>query len=429
MNDSKINHSIEAKIERHRAFLERSRTDRPLVGCIQGWENISRYVQDTEAFWPEGKVKLKDFSSGRFLPMYRSYAATLDETDDLFRTLEPFPFFPWTEAAIGCPVMYTGKNFWSSPVEELKTDHGFERWIEKVHAKFMSRGSGQVGLNKGETIPGSGKQDLNNPEPASDYVQKDLNKLGTDPGSGHIDVNEPVFTEHSGLPHIFSQWSAVYGDLLDALGKEFGERYPTGQSILRGPLDMASAVFGEERMIYLFFDRPQLMKAFLEIARKIFLHFTGIHQDRARLFHNGYVIGSYYLWTPGPCLRLQEDAMALLSPDIYREFVHPIDSGIASKAEFTLFHLHSTGMHLLDILLENRDLRILQVSKDEGVELKAILPQLKKIQEAGRCLVLKGRLNREEADLLKKNLDFRGLCVQAVVRDQTESNDFCMAFS
>ncbi len=401
MNDSRINPTIQAKIERHRAFLERSRMDRPLVGCIQGWENISRYVQDTEAFWPEGKVKLKDFSSGRFLPMYRSYAATLDEMDDLFRTLEPFPFFPWTEAAIGCPIKYTGKNFWSSPVDEVKTDQGLEKWIEKIQAKSISQGSGQA----------------------------DLNILDTAPGSGHIDVNEPVFTEHPGLTHTCSRWSAVYGDLLDALGEEFRERYPTGQSILRGPLDLAAAVFGGERMIYLFFDRPELMKAFLGIAEGIFLHFTGIHQERTHLFHNGYVIGSYYLWTPGQCLRLQEDAMALLSPDLYREFVHPVDSRIASSAEFTLFHLHSTGMHLLDLLLENRDLRILQVSKDEGVELKPILPQLKKIQEAGRCLVLKGRMNREELDLLKKNLNFRGLCVQAVVRDQKESDDLRKAFS
>ena len=120
--------------------------------------------------------------------------------------------------------------------------------------------------------------------------------------------------------------------------------------------------------------------------------------------------------------------MALLSPDLYREFVHPIDCRIAAETEFTLFHLHSTGMHLLNTLLENKGVRILQFSKDEGVELGSVLPGLKKIQEAGKCLVLKGRLNREELQLLKRNLDFRGLCVQAVVRDQDEADQFFASF-
>ena len=182
-------------------------------------------------------------------------------------------------------------------------------------------------------------------------------------------------------------------------------------------------------MIYLLFDQPALMKELLQIATEAFLEFVGIHRDCLPAFCHGYVIGSYYLWVPRRCLRLQEDAMALLSPDLYREFVHPIDCRIAAETEFTLFHLHSTGMHLLNTLLENKGVRILQFSKDEGVELGSVLPGLKKIQEAGKCLVLKGRLNREELQLLKRNLDFRGLCVQAVVRDQDEADQFRMSFS
>jgi len=378
--------SVAARIERHRAFLAKSPTKRPLMGCISGWEDISKYVPDVAQFWPAGDVAVATFAASRFLPLYRGYAKTLDQADDLLRTLEPLPFFPWAEAAIGCPVTYTGKNFWSSPIEETKTDEGLGRWIARGRAPPAP-----------PRIPEGGAGDR---VPAGSAGQR---------ATG-------------------GQWSSVYRDLLDALSEQFGGRLPIGQGILRGPLDLVAAVLGEERMIYLFFDQPELMKELLQVTAGAFLEFVGIHRDHLPAFRHGHVIGSYYLWVPGHCLRLQEDAMALLSPELYREFVHPIDCRIAAEAEFTLFHLHSTGMHLLNTLLENKGVRILQVSKDEGVELGFVLSGLKKIQEAGKCLVLKGRLNREELQLLKKNLDFRGLCVQAVVRDQDEADQFRMSF-
>ncbi len=120
--------------------------------------------------------------------------------------------------------------------------------------------------------------------------------------------------------------------------------------------------------------------------------------------------------------------MALLSPDLYREFVHPLDRVIASTVEFSLFHLHSSGLHLIDVLLENEELQILQVSKDQGVNLEKMLPDLQKIQAAGKCLIVKGRLNNSDVQVLKRTLDYSGLCIQAVVLDQKEADDFYAAF-
>jgi hypothetical protein len=223
-------------------------------------------------------------------------------------------------------------------------------------------------------------------------------------------------------------WLGKYGAFLDFLSGHFSEQFPIGQSILRGPLDMAAAVFGEERMIYLFFDHPSVMKTFLDVATSIFLRFVTIQHERTPLFYQGSVIGSYYLWTPGTCLRLQEDAMALLSPTLYREFVHPMDCAIGSAADYSLFHLHSSGLHLLDILLENEGIDIIQVSKDEGVALEPIIPSLLKVQDSGKCLLLKGRLNRMDLQILSENLDFRGLCIQAVVLSQHEADDLNAVF-
>lgn len=341
--------SAKAKTERHLAFLER-RNVKVLTGAIRGWENLSRYVPDTEAFLPKGVVSTEDMAGERFMSLYENLLPTLDEPDDLFRTLEPLTFFPWAEAAAGCPISYTGKNFWSEPVPE--------------------------------------------------------------PGGSDFD----------------SDWLNIYTDLIDRLVGRFGDDYPVGQPILRGPLDLAAAVYGDENMVYRFYDHPDSMKGFLDRAAEIFLRFVQSTHQGVPPFLGGSVLGSYYIWTPGTCLRLQEDAMALLSPDLYREFVHPVDCRIGSEADYTLFHLHASGLHLLDCLLENQFIKILQVSKDEGRDLEPILPALRKVQNAGKCLLLKGRLNNDDLTLIKKSLDVRGLCIQAVVLTQKEADDFNQVF-
>jgi len=356
---------IQLKIKRHQTFLQRESVDRPLIGCIRGWENLSRYKKDTESFFPIGDAQIDDLFYERFLPMYQAYAMTLDAPDDMFRSLEPLPFFPWTEAAIGCPIKYTGKNFWSLPLIDFKSESD----SKKLH----------------------------------DMMQR--------------------------IPEQSQPWLEKYGEFLDFLIDHFGDHYPIGQSILRGPLDMAAAAFGDENLLYQFFDQPDLVKKFLTAATDVFLSFIDIQNQRLLPFDDGYIIGTYYIWTPEKNIRLQEDAMAMLSPELYRQFVHPVDCQIASSTDYTLFHLHATGLHLLDFILQNEGIKIVQVSKDEGVRLENILVQLQKIQTTKKCLLLKGRFTHDELQLIKRSLDFRGLCVQWVVLNDNEAKEVVAAFS
>lgn len=360
-----MKNNLQLKIQKHQSFLEQKAVDRPLLGCIHGWENLSRYTKDTESFFPIGEVNVRNLTCDRFLPMYQEYAKTLEEPDDMFRTLEPLPFFPWTEAAIGCPIQYTGKNFWSSPLVDLTSEKDCEKLI--------------------------------------DLMQR--------------------------IPEASQPWLEKYGEFLDFLIEHFGNDFPIGQSILRGPLDMAAAAFGDENLLYQFFDQPELVKQILDIAAEIFVKFIDVQNGRLLSFSNGYVIGTYYIWTPGKNIRLQEDAMAMLSPDLYREFVHPLDCQIAKSAEYTLFHLHTTGLHLLEFFLQNDGVKILQLSKDEGVQLENILTHLQKIQETKKCLLLKGRFAHDELQLIKTSLDYQGLCIQAVVLNPQEAEDMLSFFS
>ncbi|HUV08322.1 MAG TPA: hypothetical protein VMX75_11370, partial [Spirochaetia bacterium] len=323
-----MDQELEVKINRHKDFLSLREVKRPLIGfSIPGWGGLSLYTEDPENFFPKGPVDPGAITVPAFRQSYEYYARNLYEKDDLIRSMEPLPFFPWTEAAAGCPVVFTGNGFWSEP------------W----------KGGTEVRMDQRE------KRD--------------------------------------------KAWILRYEQFLAYLAGRFGASFPVGQAVLRGPLDMVAAAVGNTEMVFLFYDRPDLVRDLLADFTELFVEFLQVQAAKTPPFHGGYGLGIYHLWTPGTCARLQEDAMALISPALYEEFVEPWDRVIAGVAEYSVFHVHTTGLFLTDYLLRNPGLKIIQVSIDEGVqELEPFLSSIRSIQKAGKCLMLKGRFTREDFD-------------------------------
>lgn len=137
-----MGNNIQEKLSRNRGFYEMQETDRPMLGCfIGGWEDLSRYSTTVHKFITPGIVSAEDIVQEAFIPMYDDFIANLDyDNDDFIRGVEPVNSIPWSEAALGCPVRFTGKNFWSSPMGRQKfealMDSGKDPaennlWIEK----------------------------------------------------------------------------------------------------------------------------------------------------------------------------------------------------------------------------------------------------------------------------------------------------------
>ena len=196
-----------------------------------------------------------------------------------------------------------------------------------------------------------------------------------------------------------------YGKFFNFLKTNFSQSYPTGQAIWRGLLDMAAATVGEQNFIYNLIDREKEMKKFISLCTVVFKYFQKKQVSCVPEFIGGNVIGQYYIWTPGTCTRLQEDVMSLLSPDLYLNFALECDTEIAENSDYSLFHLHVSAFYLLDFLLDMKGIKIIQVSKDEGsTQLDNMMAGLRKIQAAGKCLLLKGRFSHNNLALISANL-------------------------
>ncbi|MDK2934181.1 MAG: hypothetical protein PWP27_1991 [Clostridiales bacterium] len=348
-----MNEKIAQRIDRHRRFLKYEETDRPIIGFyIGGWESLSRYSDNSESLFPKGLISYDDLTTDKFYEMYKNYAENLLYDDDFVRTLDPVPSIPWIEAACGCPINFTGKNFWSQKI-------GFEKTQESL----------------------------------------------------------------DNMPISDNPWIKKYGEFVKFLASEFPD-YAIGQSILRGPLDVMCALVGDSETIYNLYDEPEFIKKGLRIFSDVFNEFIRIQNMYTPKYHDGYGIGQFYMWTPGTVCRIQEDSMALITPGHYDEYVYEADVKITSETEYSLYHVHATGMFIMDKIVRNKNLSIVQVSKDEGnTKLSDLIDGMETIQNAGISVLIKGRFDKDDIDLMRKRLDKRALALGCVVDSIKEADE------
>jgi hypothetical protein len=187
---------------------------------------------------------------------------------------------------------------------------------------------------------------------------------------------------------------------------------------------MHAVLRGHSQSILDCIDEPLRTAQLLESLGEIFCQVTEEVWERIPLFCGGYFDAQYSLWAPGPIIRMQEDATAVYSPELYRKVVQPVDRMLANRFECNFMHLHSTSMFLLDAFLEIEEIRCLEVNNDaSGPPIEAMIPHFQRIQEAGRPLLIRGAFEPDELRMLVEALDPRGLFLLIMVRTLSEVDE------
>jgi hypothetical protein len=216
-------------------------------------------------------------------------------------------------------------------------------------------------------------------------------------------------------------WYRKYMDVADALAKEAKGRFPVSHGAEIGPTDMHAMLRGHSQSLLDLIDEPGKTEQLLWQLGKLMRDLTEALWQRVPLFCGGYFDGQYSLWAPGPIIRMQEDATAVYSPDLYRKLVQPVDRMLARHFECSFMHLHSTSIFLLDAFLEIEELRCFEVNNDaSGPPIEQMVSHLQKIQQADRALVIRGSFDPDELRLLLDSLNPEGLLLLIMVRDLHE---------
>jgi len=206
------------------------------------------------------------------------------------------------------------------------------------------------------------------------------------------------------------------------LVKAAAGRFPVCPPLLRGPGDCASALLGGMPFVMGFHDDPDQMRDLLDHCFRMRQAVIHTLNKVMPTWHGTYAAGGYpsKMWCRRPVAYNQEDCAALLSPDLFKQFLLPIEQQVCRSTEVNFVHLHSSCLYPVDILLENRCYDVLELNIDHpggsSPTLAELLPTLARIQAARRPLLLWGELTLKEWRCLRNELSPIGLSLQPIVR-------------
>ncbi|MBI2843813.1 MAG: hypothetical protein HYX78_10475 [Armatimonadetes bacterium] len=298
-------------LRRHKAFWNRQKTDRPLLGINVGFFVNQRFPRVMDRM-PEGLVRPDDIPVEEFL----------EDCDDLYRShsgLGDYPYvsaafvgIPWLEAIAGCPVMASPTSFWA---EHCVTNWKSHRWLESV---------------------------LDNP------------------------------------------WTKKLLELMQALVQHSSGRYGVAPTLMRGPSDILSAMRGAAELTMDLMDHADWVATAIEHAARIWTEAASAQLDFIPESDEGYVAGDAALrsWAPYKLLWLQEDAISLFSPQMYREYFMHIDRRLSSLFPCIAYHLHGSALWAIDELVQMPGVDVIEINLEAAFcDVEGTFTGWRKIQE------------------------------------------------
>ena len=140
-------------------------------------------------------------------------------------------------------------------------------------------------------------------------------------------------------------------------------------------------------------------------------------------FQGGSCADRRRVWGQGTCLLYQEDAAALLSPDLFDTYILPHTALVLRPFDYTVIHTHSDSLRIVsEALCHLPELRAIEVLLDpSGPQERALLPLFKRILR-DKSLIICGEMTLEQIKLFWRELPHAGLCLQPKVNTQLEGN-------
>jgi hypothetical protein len=225
----------------------------------------------------------------------------------------------------------------------------------------------------------------------------------------------PGFAERPVIPRFSpdNPWVAKMLEFIPALEAQSAGRYPVGVTLMRGISDLLSALYGPENFVLRMHDDPEGIRRVVDALTEYWIAFGCCLLERLPLFHGGTGSFLFSLWCPGKTIWLQEDAVALLSPALYQEFIYPADCRIARGFEHTLMHLHPSRF-IPSGQLAATNLSAIELHIDhEGPRAESLERHYRTVL-ASKPLLIWGDLAEADLDFIFSRLPPAGLAVNVV---------------
>lgn len=241
--------------------------------------------------------------------------------------------------------------------------------------------------------------------------------------SGSIHAESiPGFKGVDSIPEfsLENPWVKKAVDFLEQMAQRSNGKYPLATTRMRGISDLLSLLYGTENLIFAMLERPDEVTAIAEKLTDFWIQFGKIQIERIPEFHGG--IGSFYYntWAPKGTIWHQEDAAALLSPDLYDSFIRVWDEKIVNSFDGCIMHQHSNGYFPYEFYIK-MGFTALELHIDNGgPSAKLLHPVYQKIMSE-KPLIIWGEISEKDLDWIFSNLPPQGLSIITVVKSAAEA--------
>ena len=227
---------------------------------------------------------------------------------------------------------------------------------------------------------------------------------------------EKVIQRGANFEH--NPWFQLYLEFLRQLQARVGSRFPvTANTLIRGVGDLASSVMGVQEACLAWIERPRMMARLLRVCTDGILQMVEGGYKVLRPFQNGYP-SIYGIWAPGPVVSTQDDHSSLISAEMYQQQLLPYAREVIRACPFSIFHLHSGGLHIAPLLIEIPEMKVIEVGIDSPpaqMRRPYEIQMLQRILEHKSVILDGGPPNLKSFDEygeLLAQLPKRGLCVR-----------------
>lgn len=177
-------------------------------------------------------------------------------------------------------------------------------------------------------------------------------------------------------------------------------------------IDVLSHLIGADNLLMELYDKPDEIKKAVKIIKDNWVHVSSEFYDIIRdCNYGGSCVGWLNTWAPNTHAQIQCDMSVMISKPMFDEFVMDELRCGSEELKYPLYHLDGQEqIRHLDSLLSIEKLKMIQWTSVEGQPPATdFIPTLKKIQEAGKCLLLNVRPRYVEK--LMTELSSKGLYI------------------
>jgi len=168
-------------------------------------------------------------------------------------------------------------------------------------------------------------------------------------------------------------------------------------------LDTLAAMRGTERLLFDLVERPDMVRWCLRRITDLYFRYYDILYDMIRDEVGGSI---FWAWAPGRMAKFQCDCSAMISPEMFGEFMAPILTEMCERVSYSMYHWDGPGaLRHHDHLLSIPQLKMIQWTPGAGVEPPEHprwWPYYHKTIEAGKKVYVHNCASIESLEALKR---------------------------